>query len=82
MKYIAYTYKGPMQHLIESAAYDTREDAAKELFAKLPSDHRSVETARAVEQFGKWRQYGQNIQPVRRDQIALAAPDAKTVGYY
>ena len=69
MMYIAYTYKGPGQHLVESSAHNSRDAAARELFAKLPSGHKTVETSRAIEQFGKWLQYGIDIHSHRRDQV-------------
>lgn len=69
MRFIAYTYKGPGQHLVESSVHDTREAAARELFAKLPKGHKSVETARAVEQDGKWRTYEMDARGCRRDQV-------------
>ena len=69
MRFIAYTYKVPGQQVIESGAHDTREAAARELFAKLPKGHKLIETARAVEQNGKWRTYGMDARGCRRDQV-------------
>ena len=78
MKFIAYTYRGGFK---ESGAHDTREDAARELFAKLGKSSRinSVETAKAVQSHqGHWRQHGMDIQAVRRDQVLdLATLPAK-----
>lgn len=67
-KYIAYTHRGRKYR--ETGPHDTREAAAAELFAMINSNVYSVETALAVEIMpDTWKTYGQDIRPVRRDQV-------------
>ena len=64
-KYIAYTYRGRKYR--ESGPHETREAAAAELFAAIPANVYSVETAKAVEIApGSWKTYGMDIQPIQR----------------
>ena len=68
-KYIAYTYTWCGLQPVQSAAHDTREAAAKELFEKLPQINDTVETTVAVEQFGRWRNYGIGIELIKRSDV-------------
>lgn len=76
MKFIAYTFKGRKE--VRSAAHDTREAAAQELFAANAKLHR-VETAVAVQTAEGMRvTFGKDIRPVSRLEAAKALKQTST----
>lgn len=73
--FIAYTtrcYKNS-RNLIESAAHSTREEAARELFGKMPK-LKSCSTAVAVNTVEGYKTYGADIRSISRRE--LPAPKA------
>lgn len=76
MKFIAYTFKGRKE--IRSAAHDTREAAAQELFTADAKLHR-VETAVAVQTAeGTLVTFGKDIRSVSRLEAAKALKQTPT----